>query len=189
MDTSYSFSLKRRLRGAVPAASVAAGLGVLLLWFGTPGTWRFWVLAALTGVMVYRVLGYLWFARNEVEIDSDGMTRSGRTVRYEGAELELRTHERAGRWVIREVVLWRPFTQKGREGVGFDDSLNRFEQAVRTLVARVPELRIKVSTVSERDVRDERREQVLAPLRPTPAERALSELGRSALGAPPHLRN
>ena len=38
-------------------------------------------------------------------------------------------------------------------------------------------------------LRDARREQVLEPLRPSPAERALLELGKTALSVPPHLRN
>ena len=50
-------------------------------------------------------------------------------------------------------------------------------------------MRVRVSTLTEADVKGDRREAVLAPLRPTAADRALLELGRSALSAPPHLRN
>ncbi len=190
MDTSYPFSFRRRLQGAVPPLAVACVFLVLLLVFRPERAWVWWALVVLTGVMLVRAASYLWWGRNAVVIDSRGLSRSGRTMRYDGAELELRCTEKAGALRVQEVVLWGPHPAEGtREGLGFDDSLARFDQAVRTLVSKVPEMRIRVSTLAESDVQGERREQVLGPLRPTPVERALLELGRSKLSAPPHLRN
>jgi hypothetical protein len=190
MDTSYTFNLRRRLKGAVPPLAVAGVFVLLLAVFRPERPWAFWLLVTLATVMVLRALAYLAWGRAVVVVDARGLTRSGHSVRYDGAELELRTVERGGKLALREVVLWPPRPPEGkREGVGFDESLDRFEQAVRTLVSRVPEMRIRVSTLQEADVQDARREAVLAPLRPTAADRALLELGRSALSAPPHLRN
>lgn len=190
MDTTYSFSFSRRMKGALPPLAVAAGFLLLVAVFRPERWWVSWGLLALAGMMLVRAGSYLWWGRGGVVIDSRGLTRSGRTMRYDAAELELRCVERDGALAVREVVLWAPHPSEGhRQGLGFDDSLGHFDQAVRTLVSKVPELRIRVSTLSEPDVQDARRDAVLSPLRPTPAERALLELGRSALSAPPHLRN
>ncbi len=190
MDKSYPFSFQRRLRGALPPLAVAGVFVLLLVVFQPERAWVWWGLLVLAGLMLARAAQYLWWGRNAVVIDSRGLSRSGRTMPYDGAELELRCVEKAGALRVREVVLWGPHPAEGpRAGLGFDDSLSRFDQAVRTLVSKVPELRIRVSTLSEGDVQGPLRETVIGPLRPTPAERALLELGRSALGAPPHLRN
>lgn len=190
MDTAYSFNWKRRMKSAVQPLAIAAVLTVLLALFGTWGTWRFWVGLALIAILLVRAFGYLWWGRRELVIDALGVTRSGKTVKYSGAELELRAVAKGEALAISEVILWEPRDAEGkRQGVGFDDTLDRFEQATRAVVSRVPELRIVVSTNTEPNVQDGRREQVLAPLRPTAAERALLELGKSALSLPPHLRN
>lgn len=190
MNTTYGFSLKKRLVGALPPLAIAAVLAVLVAAFTRAGSWQFWVGLGFVAVVLMRAAGYLWWGQREVRIDARGLTRSGRTVDYSGAELELRTVERDGKLAVHEVVLWMPRNERGeRNGVGFDESLEHFEQAVRALVLRMAEMRIVVSTPTEPNVRDARREQVLEPLRPSPAERALLELGKTALSVPPHLRN
>lgn len=192
MDTAYSFDSKRRIAGALPPLAIAV-LGIALAATGAVGgwsSWKLWVVLALVAVLLLRAASYLLWGRNQVVIDARGVTRSGKTVPYHSAELELRTVERGGALRIRELVLWEPKASgETRQGVGFDESLERFEQAVKAITARVPEMRIRVSTPSETNVTDERREKVLAPIRPSPAERALLELGKSALSVPPHLRN
>ncbi|MBX5480848.1 MAG: hypothetical protein IRZ16_03205 [Myxococcaceae bacterium] len=179
MET-WGFNWRKRLRGAAWPLGIAAALAALTLLFAPWGSWRFWVGWAFVAVALLRAGGYLYWARRTVQIDARGITRSGRTMPFHSAELELRAVERASGLVVTELVLWGPRDADGkREGVGFDDSLEGFERAVRTVVARVPEMRIVVSTVSEPNITDARREAVLAPLRPTPAERALAELGHA----------
>lgn len=190
MNTTYGFNWKKRLRGAAWPLGIALALGALLAAYGTVGTWRFYLLLSLIAVTLLRASGYLYWASRAVKLDATGITRSGKTVPFHSAELELRTTERGGLLHITELVLWGTRDGDGkREGVGFDDSLERFEDAVRAIVARMPESRVVVSAVGEPNLSDPRREEVLAKLRPSAAERALQELGRAALSVPPHLRN
>ena len=70
--------------------------------------------------------------------------------------------------------------------MGFDRSLEGFEAAARLMLSRVPEMRVVVDVDFEKNVRDERRDQVIARVWGglTPAQRALAQLGRGGFGGP-----
>jgi hypothetical protein len=190
MDTTYGFSLKRRMKTAAPPLAIAAVIALALAIFGKWSTWQAWVALGIIVLILIRPLSYLLWSRRTVRMDSKGLTRSGRTIPWKDAQVELRTQPEGAGHRLREAVLWAPATTGGgRTGVGFDDSLERFELAVRDLLARVPETAVVVSSRDEKDVRGPAREKLLERLRPTAAERALVELGPGVLSVPPHLRS
>lgn len=190
MTQTFGFSFKRRLDVIKIPIGMVAVLAGLLVWHGRTGTWKFWALTAIIALLVMRVVSYLRGGRNAVTVDDQGVTRSGRTVAFAGAELELRTLPSRSALALNEVVLWTPRdAQDHRTGVGFDHSLTDFDRAARLVFGQVPEARVVVTAPGEQDIQGERREEVLHPLRPTAADRALAELGRSPLSVPPHLRN
>ena len=189
MDTTWTFNSARRWKHAMLLIALGAvmALPVALLALNVHAV--FWAGMLMPAWIVWRGVAYLTGGKEALTIDARGMTRSGTTVSWTGAELELRTAIRADALKIEQVILWPPVVSDSeRTGVGFDDSLDRFEDAIRALTARVPEMRIRVSTATERDLQDDRREQVIAPYRPSSAERALLELGRPSL-LPPSMRN
>ena len=191
METTFTFNSSRRWKHALLLLAIAAviALPVALLALGVHAL--FWVGVVIPAWIAWRGVAYLSGGQEALTFDARGMTRSGVMVPWDAAELELRIAARSGGELeLEQVILWPPHRpDRERVGVGFDDSLDRFDEAIRTLSARVPEMRIRVSTATERDVRDDRRELVLSRYRPSAAERALMDLGRSALSTPPHLRN
>jgi hypothetical protein len=188
MNDVYTFNFVKRLGGVRYPLILAFAFLALIAVFQPPvSSWKFWVLAALTVLMVARTAQFVLEGTKTVTLTETGVTRMGRTVNFHGAELELRTMLTKLEPKVYQVVLWAPRGEGGgRIGVGFDSSLNDFDKAVRHLVGRVPEMRVVVSAPGDADVRDDRREKVLAPFRGelTPAQRALASLGRPSLAPP-----
>ncbi len=191
MEIVFTFNSARRWKHAALLVAIAAviALPIVLLALGVHPL--FWIGALVPAWVAWRGVTYLSGGKEALVLDAGGMTRSGVTVPWDAAELELRIASRSDEQPgIEQVILWPPHRpDRERVGVGFDDSLDRFDEAVRALTLRIPEMRIRVSTATERDVRDGRREQLLGRYRPSAAERALMDMGRSALSAPPRLRN
>ncbi|MHB8874139.1 MAG: hypothetical protein ACYC8T_10670 [Myxococcaceae bacterium] len=195
MNESFEFSLVKRLGGVRYPLAVITLVAVLLAVFRPPlSSWKLWGGLLAISLMAVRVLQFLFEARGPVILSDVGVTRSGRTVPFHSAQLELKVMGRSGGPRVEEVVLWTPRSEgDGRLGVGFDHSLEGFERAVLAVVSRVPEMRIVVSALDSADVRDERREAVLEKFRPaepapvelTAAQKALEAIGRPLLGAPP----
>ncbi|MBI3185309.1 MAG: hypothetical protein HYZ28_24485 [Myxococcales bacterium] len=188
MRQVYTFTFAKRLGGVRYPIVISVALGGLLAWRQPPlESWKLWLLLAVIAFMLLRIAEFMLGGTRQLVVTDTALLRSGRAVQFDSAELELRTTLRRGELVVSEVVLWGPEGQGRRLGVGFDWSLNDFEQAVREVVGRVPEERIVVSAPAVKDVRDERREKVLSPLRggTTPAQRAMAALGRPGGLAPP----
>ncbi len=185
----FRFIWQRRLKTAAWPVVVGAGLVAVTLFFSEVRGFRYWGVLLLAGFLIFRGLLLVYRGmQTRVVIDDDAMIASGVRVPFFNAELELRTRVEKDLPVLDTVVLWPPLEGEAvtRDGVGFDTALDGFDEAVALLVKRVPEARIRVSAPGERSVKDDRREQVLVPLRGeiSALQRALALLGKPQLGAP-----
>src|SRR4051812_44692648 len=113
MDTYYGFNWKKRAKGAAWPLGVGLALVALTVAFTRPPRWTFFAGCAFAAVALFRAALYLYYARRTLQLDANGLTRSGRTVPFNGAELELRTTERAGELHVTELVLWPPRDAEG----------------------------------------------------------------------------
>jgi hypothetical protein len=184
MERTFHFSLRRRLRILGPVLAVEAGLLALLAWRGGRD-WKSAVVSAVVALLTLRVLSFLWTGRRPVRVSSAAISRGRFSVPLSTASLWVRTAPSRRGLAPSELAVVSPEEGGRRMAVSFDSSLALFEQAAGAVLLEIPDERVRVSAPGEPDVRDARREEVLAPLRPTAADRALAKLGPPALPPPP----
>jgi hypothetical protein len=182
---TFRFSYRRRARTALYPLGLAVVLGVVHLLFVRPGSWVSLALLAAVALLLIRAVQWMWGGRHPVQMDDQGMLRDGPRIPWAGAMLHLRArHAGAGALRLDEAIVYSAADAKGlRTGISFDVSLERFDEAVKVLLAHVPDERVKVWAPGGKVLEGEPREALLSAYRP-----ALDQVlaGRpGALGRPP----
>lgn len=188
----FRFTLMGRFKLAKYPLALSVILVALLAFSMRFGTWTFWLVLGIAGLLFVRSLLYLFKGNARIVIADEGIERYGLVARFEGAKVTLRTKKEGSVAVVEDVVVrGAPLPNGATPSVVFDRTLEDFVAAVEAVVMHVPDEDIEVLCLGQPLLTPEEKAAILAPFKGDPVQRALAQLGRPGAMAslPPHLRN